>query len=150
MEPQNKPIRTPTILGAKSVPEGQHSRNVQGILSSRPSESGVAPTAIKIMREEEKLTSSQLQLLNDKFEFCGERLEKILSNNTEYTVVGVLGAQAIGKSTLLSEIAGLQREPGEESMGWFPVGGHDPLSRCTHTTTSVDMRVSWERMIVVD
>ena len=71
------PMRIPAILGAKPVPEGQQSRYVQGILSSRPSEAGVAPTAIKIMRDEEKLTSSQLKLLNENFEFCGERLEKV-------------------------------------------------------------------------
>ena len=77
MEPPRKPIRNPTILGAKSVPEAQNSRNVQGFLSARPSEAGVAPTAIKIMRDEEKLTSSEMQLLNDKFQFCGERLEQV-------------------------------------------------------------------------
>jgi hypothetical protein len=36
--------------------------------------------------------------------------------------------------------AGLER--GEEGRaGWFPVGGNDPLARCTHTTSSVDLRV---------
>jgi hypothetical protein len=42
-------------------------------------------------------------------------------------------------------------EPGEEGrVGWFPVGGSGPLSRCCHTTATVDLRVSADRVIAVD
>jgi hypothetical protein len=84
MEPQRsgkKTTWTPLILGAKPGPEAHHGHQHPAILSSRTSDGATAPTApmFKIMRDEapEQLTSEQLKLIDENFEFCGEHLEKV-------------------------------------------------------------------------
>ncbi|KAK3284949.1 hypothetical protein CYMTET_7424, partial [Cymbomonas tetramitiformis] len=139
-------LTTPTILGAK--PAGA------------PRQDGLTGT-VKIMRDVApvQLKAADLRLLDEKFEFCGEKLTQVLTDNNDFLVVGVIGAQKVGKSAILNDICGFEgagdssgsgMEPGSSRPLGFPVGADNPAARCVHTTSAVDVRVSTDRIIAID
>jgi hypothetical protein len=57
-------------------------------------------------QQPQKAGPPPLCLLDAQRRFVGAPLAKLLTDNTDFVVVGVVGAQGAGKSSLLSDICG--------------------------------------------
>lgn len=73
-------------------------------------------------------------------------IPNVLKEQNNYVVVGVLGTQSTGKSTLLSHLAGIPKKSKNRKMFEAPFLDH-PTS---HSTQGVDMHVTHERIILLD
>lgn len=72
-----------------------------------------------------------------------------LKDQTDFLVVGVLGMQGVGKSTILSFLAG--NKPFENHKKYtFPLQTQDVKERTGHMTAGIDMFVTAEQMILLD
>eukprot|EP00802_Teleaulax_amphioxeia_P023231 Tamp_23775.p1 GENE.Tamp_23775~~Tamp_23775.p1 ORF type:complete len:211 (-),score=29.86 Tamp_23775:387-932(-) len=79
---------------------------------------------------------------------------KMLSDNTDYTVIAVLGLAGAGKSSVMNELASMTSAWGGVSRGLprkpFAVQTEDILLDASHQTVGVDMHVTEERVILLD
>ena len=108
-----------------------------------------------------------VKLLTAHMELELEGAKAVLSENGDFTVIGVLGGQGAGKSTLMSLLAGAGwASPQPDGVHGADAGvgaGSDELHappfaaqsvsagvRGTHQTEGVDMRVTADRLILLD
>ncbi|KAH6766632.1 hypothetical protein C2S52_017615 [Perilla frutescens var. hirtella] len=90
-----------------------------------------------------------LNLLSDSWDFHIDRFLPFLTDNTEFTVVGVIGPPGVGKSTILNEIYGFD----SSSPGMLPpfgVESEETRAMARHSTVGIEPRVSSERIILLD
>mmetsp|Transcript_45490 Transcript_45490/g.74120 ORF Transcript_45490/g.74120 Transcript_45490/m.74120 type:complete len:427 (-) Transcript_45490:624-1904(-) len=117
--------------------------NRPSIAHSRPSAAHEATHVIP-HRETKKL-------INETSEFCTEQILKMLGEFPDFLVVGVLGTDGTGKSTIMSHLCG----PGVKSKGEpvqppFPIQSLDCILNGKYETTGVDITVTPDRMILLD
>ncbi|XP_057800662.1 uncharacterized protein LOC131016098 [Salvia miltiorrhiza] len=90
-----------------------------------------------------------LNLLSDSWDFQIDRFLPFLTDNTEFTVVGVIGPPGVGKSTILNEIYGFNSwSPG--MLPPFGVVSEETRATARHSTVGIEPRVSAERIILLD
>lgn len=82
--------------------------------------------------------------MNDHFQFLPETAMKILSDDTDFTVIGVLGFQSVGKSSILNAIS---KSLHESRRNPFKVPTEES---CFHQTNGIDMTVCQEKFILLD
>ncbi|CAH9123354.1 unnamed protein product [Cuscuta epithymum] len=90
-----------------------------------------------------------LNLLSDSWEFNADRFLPFLTDNTDFTVVGVIGPPGVGKSTIVNEIYGLD----SNSAGILPlfaIQSEETRAMAKHCTAGIEARVSSERIILLD
>ncbi|KAK4433189.1 hypothetical protein Salat_1081100 [Sesamum alatum] len=90
-----------------------------------------------------------LNLLSDSWDFQIDRFLPFLTDNTEFTVVGVIGPPGVGKSTILNEIYGFD----STSPGMLPPFGlesEETKAMARHFTVGIEPRISSERIILLD
>ncbi|KAL8551249.1 hypothetical protein ACS0TY_000365 [Phlomoides rotata] len=90
-----------------------------------------------------------LNLLSESWDFHIDRFLPFLTDNTEFTVVGVIGPPGVGKSTILNEIYGFD----SSSPGMLPpfgVESEETRAMARHCTAGIEPRVSSERIILLD
>ena len=94
------------------------------------------------------------KLLNANMELSTDELHKVLGDTADFTVIGVLGQQGVGKSTIMSLIAGATwREDSEENELLnppFAPQSAETLLNAGHQTMGVDVRVTPERLVLLD
>ena len=59
------------------------------------------------------------KLLNANLELSSEELQRHLADQSDFTVIGVLGCQGAGKSTVMSLLAGADWRSDEREPGWL-------------------------------
>eukprot|EP00117_Sycon_ciliatum_P023779 scpid32563/ scgid20129/ Protein SMG9; Protein smg-9 homolog len=74
----------------------------------------------------------------------------MLQSQSNYLVVGVLGRQSVGKSTIMSLLAGTRPEQVQSHAKPFPVASQACLEIASHQTYGIDMCVTSERVILLD
>lgn len=137
----SNPSSAPKILLAKPglVAAGKFSRGVSG---------GGADEDAAALRS--RLSSvGSLNLLSDSWDFQIDRFLPFLTDNTEFTVVGVIGPPGVGKSVILNEIYGFD----SSSPGMLPpfgVESEETRAMARHSTVGIEPRVSSERIILLD
>ncbi|PIN23503.1 hypothetical protein CDL12_03751 [Handroanthus impetiginosus] len=90
-----------------------------------------------------------LNLLSDSWDFQIDRFLPFLTDNTEFTVVGVIGQQGVGKSTILNEIYGF--DPSSPGMlPPFGIESEETRATARHCTVGIEPRISSERIILLD
>ncbi|KAK9740636.1 hypothetical protein RND81_03G050100 [Saponaria officinalis] len=90
-----------------------------------------------------------LNLLSDSWDFHLDRFLPFLTDNTDFTVVGVIGPPGVGKSTLLNLIYGFDpTSPG--MLPPFSVQSEETRANARHCTTGIEPRISSERFILLD
>ncbi|KAJ8771305.1 hypothetical protein K2173_026482 [Erythroxylum novogranatense] len=92
---------------------------------------------------------SSLNLLSDSWEFHIDRFLPFLTENTDFKVVGVIGPQGVGKSTILNELYGYDgSSPG--MLPPFTTQSEDSRAMGRHCTVGIEPRISAERLILLD
>jgi protein SMG9 len=71
------------------------------------------------------------------------------ADNTDFTVVGVIGAPGVGKSTILNELYGFD---GTTSgvLPPFQVQSEETRAMARHCSVGIELRMSVERFILLD
>ncbi|CAI0390603.1 unnamed protein product [Linum tenue] len=90
-----------------------------------------------------------LNLLPDSWDFHFERFLPFLTENTDFTVVGVIGPPGVGKSTIMNELYGFDgTSPG--MLPPFNVQSEENRVTARHCTVGIEPRISSERLILLD
>ncbi|XP_047320848.1 nonsense-mediated mRNA decay factor SMG9-like [Impatiens glandulifera] len=90
-----------------------------------------------------------LNLLSDSWDFQIDRFLPFLTDNTDFTVVGVIGAAGVGKSTIMNELYGFDgTSPG--MLPPFQLQTDEIRAIAKHCSTGIEPRVSAERIILLD
>lgn len=84
------------------------------------------------------------KFMNEQFQFLTETVMKILSDETDFTVIGVLGFQSVGKSTILNAVS---KSLSDSRRNPFKVPSEET---CFHQTNGIDITVSQDRIILLD
>ncbi|KAM6582990.1 hypothetical protein CsatB_009992 [Cannabis sativa] len=90
-----------------------------------------------------------LNLLSDSWDFHIDRFLPFLTENTDFTVVGVIGPPGVGKSTIMNELYGFDAT----SPGMLPpytIQSEDVTAMARHCSMGIEPRVSAERIILLD
>ncbi|KAK3083650.1 hypothetical protein FSP39_000786 [Pinctada imbricata] len=132
---------TPSIVTREgtTVPRQTLQRHTANLPQPETIQSRLAPPpimkqCIKLIDEHQNWTDTALEYLTD---------------STEFVVVGVIGLQGTGKSTIISQLAG--NTPTDHHRKYvFPTQARDVREICEHQTTGVDMFISSERLIFID
>ncbi|KDP21771.1 hypothetical protein JCGZ_00558 [Jatropha curcas] len=90
-----------------------------------------------------------LNLLSDSWEFHIDRFLPFLTENTDFTVVGVIGPPGVGKSTIMNELYGFDgSSPG--MLPPFTIQTEDNRAMARHCSVGIEPRISAERLILLD
>ncbi|PSN58032.1 Protein SMG9 [Blattella germanica] len=91
---------------------------------------------------------SSVKLVDESLQFCDGSLEFLLDQN-DFIVVGCLGLQGVGKSTIMSLLAGNQIGDSNKNFYFKPQSvEHHELGG--HCTSGIDILVTSNRMILLD
>lgn len=110
-----------------STPKVSTSSNLQALLAPYP-----------------HMKDAAIKLIDENLEFNPGPVQEFLTEQTDFTVIGVIGLQGSGKSTLLSNLVS------DVKQSIFPAQSEDHILRCAHCTTGVDIYVSSNRLILLD
>ncbi|XP_043726106.1 protein SMG9-like [Telopea speciosissima] len=92
---------------------------------------------------------ASLNLLSDSWEFHTDRILQFLTENTDFTVIGVIGPSGVGKSTILNELFGFDAtSPG--MLPPFATQTEETRAMARHCTVGMELRVSAERLVLLD
>nr|XP_043616561.1 protein SMG9-like [Erigeron canadensis] len=90
-----------------------------------------------------------LNLLSDSWDFHTDRFLPFLTDNTDFTVIGVIGPTGVGKSTIMNEIYGFDAT----SSGMLPpfaIESVETKAMAKHCTVGIEPRITSERIILLD
>lgn len=90
------------------------------------------------------MKDTAIKLIDENLEFNPGPLQEFLTEQTDFTVIGVIGLQGSGKSTLLSNLVS------NANHSIFPAQTEDHILRCAHCTTGMDIYISSNRLILLD
>lgn len=90
-----------------------------------------------------------LNLLSESWDFHTDRFLPFLTDNTDFTVIGVIGPAGVGKSTIMNEIYGFDvSSPG--MLPPFAIESEETIANARHCTIGIEPRISAERIILLD
>ncbi|KAI8565243.1 hypothetical protein RHMOL_Rhmol03G0244000 [Rhododendron molle] len=126
------------------------------ILLAKPSLVNAAGKLIRAADDESVTLRSRvpssvgsLNLLSDSWDFHTDRFLPFLTDNTDFTVVGVIGPPGVGKSTILNELYGFDgTSPG--MLPPFAIQSEETRAMAKHCTVGIEPRISAERIILLD
>ncbi|KAK7280660.1 hypothetical protein RJT34_25726 [Clitoria ternatea] len=92
---------------------------------------------------------ASLNLLSDSWDFHIDRFLPFLTENTDFTVIGVIGPPGVGKSTIMNELYGFDlSSPG--MLPPFAIQSEETRAMARHCSTGIEPRISSERIVLLD
>ncbi|GIX80258.1 protein SMG9 [Caerostris darwini] len=91
--------------------------------------------------------SYPVKLVDESLQWCDNALE-YLHDSSDFYVVGVLGLQGVGKSTIMSIISGIHSEKSKWQL--FKPQTNDLKESGEYCTSGIDMYVTNQRVILLD
>lgn len=88
-----------------------------------------------------------VKLVDESLQWCDSALE-FLHDATDFYVIGVLGLQGTGKSTIMSIISGMCED--KKKCHFFKTQTSEHKERGEHCTTGIDIYVTNQRIILLD
>lgn len=163
------PSNTPVILSrtkvdsnsTKGVPASSSMAVLSNSNNKAPTSNAVYKIAIKppvmsgpdLKIVPEKIMRRPFRLIDDDFHLCegSTALNAYLLEQTNFLVVGVVGRQGVGKSSVAAMLAGQSPHQGSvEDSSSFRLAGASQATRCSHATKGLDVWVTNQRMLVLD
>lgn len=90
-----------------------------------------------------------LNLISDSWDFHADRILPFLTDNTDFTVIGVIGPPGVGKSTIMNELYGFDgTSPG--MLPPFATQSEETRAMARHCSVGIEPRISAERIILLD
>ncbi|PKA60647.1 hypothetical protein AXF42_Ash006281 [Apostasia shenzhenica] len=90
-----------------------------------------------------------LSLISDSWDIHIDRILPFLTENSEFTVIGIIGPPGTGKSSIMNELYGYDgSSPG--MLPPFATQSDETRAMAKHCTTGVELRISSERLILLD
>lgn len=103
---------------------------------------------VNSLLKEVRGSQEPVKLLDSSLHWADAGIEH-LRDQTDFLVVGVLGMQGVGKSMIMSMLAGNNSVTDPKKL-IFPTQTQDKMERATNETSGVDMYVTEERVIFLD
>ncbi|KAI5440218.1 ERAD-associated E3 ubiquitin-protein ligase hrd1a, variant 6 [Lathyrus oleraceus] len=92
---------------------------------------------------------ASLNLLSDSWDFHFDRFLPFLTENTDFTVIGVIGSPSVGKSTIMNQLYGF--DPSSPGMlPPFTIQSEETRAMARHCSIGIEPRISSERIILLD
>ncbi|XP_057302380.1 nonsense-mediated mRNA decay factor SMG9-like [Hydractinia symbiolongicarpus] len=135
----NRYEKTPDLSSPATPIATQHALNIDQALT------GLA--ALKLPQD--IYSSESTSIIDGSFQWSDRAFETLL-DQTDYVVVGCVGLQGAGKSTVMSMLAGQQVESLGKTRLVFRPQKRTDLEKCTYRTVGIDMYVTHERLILLD
>ncbi|KAL0905348.1 hypothetical protein M5K25_023760 [Dendrobium thyrsiflorum] len=106
------------------------------------------PSAV-VIRSRNAAQPGSLSLISESWDVHIDRILPFLTENTDFTVIGIIGPPGVGKSTIMNELYGFDgNSPG--MLPPFTTQSDEIRAMSKHCTTGVELRVSSERYILLD
>ncbi|XP_039294175.1 protein SMG9 isoform X1 [Nilaparvata lugens] len=155
-ESQDKPLSQPTIILRTRDGDNRASSSGQRVPRTKKENENQTPLyhiAAKNTNTENvnplappPEMKCSVKLLDEFLQFSDSAL-KYLTEQTDFLVVGVLGMQGVGKSTLVSHLAGNSID---QTDTVFKVQTFEQQEKASHCTAGVDVYVTANRLILLD
>ncbi|XP_029432440.1 protein SMG9 isoform X1 [Rhinatrema bivittatum] len=144
-------LQTPT---AKAEKEGQRPTQPvyqiqnRGMASAAPSSGNMDPVVGQAKLVPPEKMKHSIKLVDDQMNWCDSAIEFLL-DQTDVLVVGILGLQGTGKSTMMSLLSA--NTPEEDQRAYvFRVQSQEMKERGGNQTTGIDFFITQERIIFLD
>ena len=137
----SKPLMERKYLGTTSPNVVKQSLAQSGGVSSN-----ISSTTASLKSKE--LHSKTVKVLDASLHWSDEAMD-LLQDQNDFMVVGILGMQGVGKSTVLSLIAGNHLKDAQK-LFLFKQQTPEARERACHMTTGIDLAVTGERIILLD
>eukprot|EP01083_Nonionella_stella_P052806 139969_1 len=137
VSPDVQPMQILRKKSAESRPGDQESSS-----QTRPS-----PHPSSVSEIPSQAPARPAPLLDKYLQFRSDAAARLLRAQPDFTVVGVIGAQGAGKSTVLSRFATSETK---HSRRCFSIQNASIISNCSHMTSGVDMYATQQRVILLD
>lgn len=136
--PNNTSVDTADHLAAPVASE------IKAILTAAPAikESAATESVAVRLAASAPVQTSSVKLLDDNLQWQDGLLE-FLVDQPDFLVVGILGKRGVGKSTIMSQLAGSKAEV-------FKAGHRDARDMTQHKTSGIQAYVTHERTILLD
>ncbi|XP_077985412.1 nonsense-mediated mRNA decay factor SMG9-like [Glandiceps talaboti] len=148
-----QPTQTASVATATAVQtDGSHGDHhqvyqIQRHPSAHPSDISPQLQQLPRLGTPPEMTQS-MKLVDDSLQWCDNGMEMLL-DQTDFLVVGVMGLQGTGKSTVLSLIAGNSYDDNPRMYAFRPQS-RDITEIAGHQTHGIDFMVTSERILLLD
>jgi len=147
--PDRKAMSSPVAVRSPSpiMEEEEEVQEKKAVSVKRKATSINKADPTKAVSDSGMVLGTSIKIYSRSMNMKTDELMKFLRNHRDFTVIGVLGGQWSGKSTILNRLCKISSD---ERGQVFPIASTSNIIRCSHRTTGLDVYVTQERFILID